>query len=129
MSDQGYRQLWDDLRAGQRRERAEAATEDAPLFAPHTRARLTDPGTSHEAAASTVQTSAHQRRLVILALEAAGPMTADEIDAYLRWRPTTAGRRLHELRQVGMIRTTGVTKPTRSGRRAEVWELVEARAA
>jgi len=129
MSDRGYRELLDDLRRGQITERAAAATEGLDLFAPHTRARLTNPGTSHEASEATVQTSAHQRRLVILALEAAGPMTADGIDSYLGWRDTTAGRRLSELARLGAVRTTGDTQPTRSGRSAEVWQLTEARAA
>ena len=129
MTDRGYRDLLDDLRRGQITERAAAATEGLDLFAPHTRARLTNPGTSHAAAAEAVQTSAHQRRLVILALEAAGPMTADEVDAYLGWRPTTAGRRMHELAHQGVIRTTGEERRTRSGRMAEVWTVTEARAA
>jgi hypothetical protein len=127
MSDQGYRDLYDDLRAGQMRDRAEAATDDTPLFAPHTRARLTNPGTSlHAAEQANVK---DQQRFVLLALEAAGPMTADEIDQYLLWRPTTAGRRMGELARLGLIRTTGEERRTRSGRMAEVWERVEARAA
>jgi hypothetical protein len=127
MSDQGYRDLFDDLQAGQMRNRVAAETEGLDLFAPHTRARLTDPGTSHEAAAQAHATE--QRRLILLALDAAGPMTADEIDQYLNWRPTTSGRRMGELARIGTVRTTGEERRTRSGRMAEVWERVEARAA
>lgn len=93
----------------------------APLFPAHTRARLTDPPTSHQAAAAV--DAAGQRAAILQAL-AGGAMTADEIDAALGWRVTTAGRRLGELYRLGRARTTGATRPTRSGRAAEVWEAV-----
>jgi hypothetical protein len=100
---------------------ADQSVCDAPLFAPHTRARLHDAPTSHAAAAQAHATE--QRRLIVVALTAHGPMTADDIDMALGWRPTTAGRRMAELAHLGAALTTGATRPTRSGRAAEVWTL------
>lgn len=114
---EAFRREWAAFRA----RAAAAAPPGLSLFAPSTRARRTDPATSH--AAAHAQDGAAQRA-AILAQLAAGPMTADELDAALAWRPTTAGRRMRELWQLGLVRGTGQTRPTRSGRSAEVWAKV-----
>jgi hypothetical protein len=94
-----------------------------PLFDPVApRARADDPATSHDAAASMLEPADVQRALIVHALRTQGPMTADELDVTLDWRPTTSGRRLAELERKGRARRTGGIDKTRSGRNAEVWE-------
>jgi hypothetical protein len=130
VSDAGFRRLWSDLQAAGEAERQREAADGLPLFdQPHTRARLTDPGTSHAAAAGSREQARAQRAAILAALRQYGPLTADELDARLHWRDTTAGRRMRELWQAGAVETTGEERPTRSGRAAEVWQLREARAA
>ena len=89
-----------------------------------TRARTTDPETSHKAAASMKDGAESQRGDIVHALNLYGPRTADELDAFCGFRPTTAGRRLSELRESGLARETNETRPTRSGRDATVWKAV-----
>lgn len=113
-----YDRLLADLQQG----RVTEQVADTPLFAASTRARATDPGTSHAAAAAAHADA--QRAACLAALRQQGGLTADEVDAYLHWRPTTAGRRLGELRALGLIRATEQTRLTRSGRAALVWEAV-----
>ena len=48
--------------------------------------------------------------------------TADEIDSYIGWRLTTAGRRLGELRDDGLVEPCG-ERPTRGGRPAPVYRI------
>ena len=75
------------------------------LFEP--RARTTDPATSHEAAAM-VDAESQRGRILDLLSPALLALTADEIDEILgrvdgRWRLTTAGRRLSELKRRDII--------------------------
>jgi len=93
--------------------------EALPLFA-----RAADPVTSQEAAASMVDAAGHQRAAILGVFLAVGPLTADQLDDRLGWRPTTAGRRLKELEALGLARRTGGVRLTRSKRRAEVWRAV-----
>lgn len=120
----------------------QVGNEGLPLLEPL--ARRTDPETSRLAAA-LAKDVAHDQRQEILAYLLAHPegATGDELDLALRWRPTTAGRRLGELlgRRKGegvmgmVVRLDGcfvvhpqgwgcqlpaVTRPTRSHRAANV---------
>ena len=97
------------------------------------RARRTDPETSHEAAESMVEGAASQRAEILRVLRddhelwmwsPSCGMTADELDEYIGWRATTAGRRLIELQRLGLVRRTTEKRPTRSGRAAFVWVAV-----
>ena len=89
------------------------------------RARTTDPKTSHDAAASMVSGASVQRAQIVDTLRMIGhPMTADELDETIGWRPTTAGRRLKELEATGNVERLDETRPTRSGRNANLWEVV-----
>lgn len=92
--------------------------------APNPVARTSDPETSHEAAASMIDGAETQRRAIVFHLWHLGPRTADELDEELELRPTSAGRRLPELRTVGLARPTDGKRKTRSGRMARVWEAV-----
>jgi predicted transcriptional regulator len=111
------------------REMTAATFDGLPLFRPEPppivpAARKTDPVTSHDAAASMLEAAGLQRRILVNLLRAHGPMTADELDTLADWRPTTAGRRLAECERLGVVQRTGATRPTRSGRAAEVWAAV-----
>ena len=101
----------------------EPADEDLFAYAKK-RARFTDPPTSRAAAAGSRENAKAQRRMIMVYLSREGPHTADEIDAAIGWRPTTAGRRTGELARNGRIVDSGVTRRTRSGRRAVVWAAV-----
>lgn len=88
------------------------------------RARRTDPVTSHEAAESMVGAAKAQRKRVLLAM-GSEKMTADAIDETLEvlgeWPRTTAGRRLPELLEMGLVERLEEKRKTRSGRRAHLW--------
>lgn len=84
-------------------------------------ARATDPATSHAAAASMEESAVAQRDRILWWLRNSGPSTADRLDAALALRPTSAGRRLPELRDLGLVRMTERMAKTRSGRPANLW--------
>lgn len=104
--------------------------DELPLFQqpvlPLPRARASDPATSHAAADSMTHAAGMQRALILNALKAHGPMTADELDALLGLRPSTSGRRLIELVRDGTVAITDETRPTRSGREAQVYRKAAA---
>ena len=120
-----FSRVWRDAQEA----RAAAQTPELPLFAPTPAARLTNPDTSHAAAQSMREQARVQRAQIVACLRQHGPMTADEIDQQMGYRPTTAGRRMAELAKLGTVRTNGETRLTRSGRAAEVWDVTEAKAA
>ena len=91
---------------------------------PEPRARTTDPDTSHEAAASMFDEAESQRLRILVCLEYYGAMTADFLDEALDLRPTSAGRRLPELEEAGLVTPTGDKALTRSGRKARLWRVV-----
>ncbi len=94
-----------------------------PLFAPP-RARASDPATSHDAAASMAHAAGVQRALILNVLTERGAMTADELDQALDFRPSTSGRRMVELLDLRQVEFTGGTRPTRSGRAANIYRRV-----
>lgn len=87
------------------------------------RARNTDPETSHKAAVSMSKAAESQREEIYQYLKRNGPETADGVDRGLGYRPTTAGRRLPELRELGLIEMLDDTGLTRSGRSARLWAV------
>lgn len=98
--------------------------DDLPMFQ-RTHARGTDWQTSYDAAESMREIAAQQKRHLYDALLAWGPLTCDEADQRLSWRPTTAGRRMSDLVRDGLARDTGQTRRTRSGRQATVYEALQ----
>lgn len=89
--------------------------------APEPAARNSDPGTSHAAAAQARESAATQRDRILAYLRTHGPKTADELDAGLALRVTSAGRRLPELEERGFVEPTDEIRPTSNGRGARVW--------
>ena len=119
-------------------------TEGLPLdfrpYHPEPLSRDADPHTSMQAAAS-MRSASHAQKLAILEhLAKCGEYgaTANELDVAMAWRDGTSGRRLKELRALDrvvvkqdvertnsavlprIIRSYPVTRPTTSGRMAEV---------
>ena len=93
------------------------------LFQP--RARTQDPDTSHDAASSMTRGAQRQRDKILGLLRDRGDLTADELDVSLFDGHHTAGRRLSELRELGLAERTDRKRDTRSGRKAYLWRLVE----
>lgn len=97
--------------------------EDAgPLFA-HTKARTSDPRTSHEAAERVEEFAGRQQRVILHVLKRLpNGATSDELAAgSLGLTKVQIARRMGELRARGLVEETGKTRPTPSGRQAIVW--------
>lgn len=95
---------------------------DAPVMdAP--RARRTDPATSHAAAASAVQLAQDHHAMILQALQH-GPAGKDGIAARIGLDGHRTGKRMCELERAGLIRLTGRTVPSASGRAEREWERV-----
>ena len=91
------------------------------------RARLSDPATSHAAAAS-VANLRHTHRVIHTLLSLDGPMTDEQL--MLLWNDRIADRispsglrtRRAELVDMGYVRDSGERRPLESGRMAIAWE-------
>ncbi len=97
---------------------------DQPLPTPV--ARASDPSTSHAAAESMAGATRSQYLAILQHLAAVGATgaIANEIDLALGWRDGSAGRRLGELAtRLGWARVLEGTRPTASGRAAQVYAL------
>jgi len=90
-----------------------------PLFE-YARARKTDPETSHEAAAS-VKVPPLERK-ILSAITALGDATSLEVSDYLGIPRVTISPRFKPMGRKGLIRRTGETRFSDTGRRSEVWE-------
>lgn len=86
-------------------------------------ARNADPPTSKEAARSMREFASHHATLIIGALRR--PATATEIAEYSGLDAVQVCRRLTELERLGVIRPTGATRKTASGRQSREWERVK----
>lgn len=85
------------------------------------RARTIDPTTSHEAAES-IKESANKHMVIIhQTLELNGPMGKDKISAISGLRPDQVWRRLSEMEKLGMVKLTGRTVESFSGRKEREW--------
>lgn len=90
------------------------------------RARRSDPATSHRAAESMVASAEAQRERIYWSLiRAGGPLTADEIAVREGLSMEQVCRRLPELARVGRLEQLEATRPTRTGRPAQLWQLRE----
>ncbi len=79
--------------------------------------------TSRAAAAEILPKAGTLRRLVYDYIFTAGEYgrTDEEAQVYLRLNPSTQRPRRIELVNAGLVRDSGRTRPTRSGRQATVW--------
>jgi hypothetical protein len=93
---------------------------------PHTLARTTDPGTSHEAAGSLVAVRITRTRQAILECLRRHPdgLSDEQIAQHYRGpaaSPSGLRTRRSELTEAGLIRDSGRKTRTRSGRRTIIW--------
>ena len=107
-------------------------TGGLPMFAnePETRARATDPETSHQAAESVRGNLRESQETVLELFRTWGPMTdhtmvrkADKLS--VRQSPSGLRSRRAELVAMGLLEHTGGWQELPSGRKARVWRLVE----
>ena len=101
----------------------------APIYR-HTKARNTDPHTSHAAAASVTQETLTQTQtLVLQTLQTHGPLTDEQLCMRIaddQQQPVSVSgvrTRRSELAAAGRVVDTGTRVPTRTGRQAIVWGL------
>ncbi len=83
-----------------------------------------DSTTSVAAGESMVGPAAFVRGRVLDHVRYFGGATCDQCEVDLGLRHQTASARIRELVQMGLIRDSGVTRKTRSGRAAVVWEVI-----
>lgn len=95
------------------------AVDELPLF------RRSDPETSKAAGRAAKEFLGHHERLIIEAL-AAGPGTKDELASRCGLTEQQVARRMHGLKQAGLVEPTGETRPSRSGRPERVWKAAAA---
>ena len=94
------------------------------LTASTPRARNSDPITSH-AAADQAQAMRHQHHAAILAcLGTVGALGKDEIAGFTKLTGVQVCRRLPELQKLGLVRPTGKTVRSDTGRQEREWEAV-----
>ncbi len=100
-------------------------TGEETVIAPRSRARRTDPWTSHAAANSADKSAKLQRDLIIRALtKAHRGLTNDELDLFYQWRAGTASRRTGELVEAGrVVRDAAAVRKTRTGQPALINRL------
>jgi predicted ArsR family transcriptional regulator len=85
------------------------------------RARTDDPATSKDAARQSHGLASEHRRQILAALEGGVELTAGEIAVRCGLTSLQVSRRMAELRSDGEIVATTNTRPTPSGRPAQVW--------
>ena len=81
--------------------------------------------TSREAAEKAEGTAEAGRARVLSLLRLQGPMTLQQIEDALGWNGNTVRPRRCELAAKGLVRDSGKTAKTKSGRNAILWEAVE----
>lgn len=102
-------------------------SDQLDLFTPA--ARLTDPRTSHEAAAVVGPRAQRDRDRVLDALRIFGALTDFELALAINSQQTSCGVRRGELVRAGLVRAptingVKVRRPSPTGSPAQVWELV-----
>ena len=81
--------------------------------------------TSQDAAKAATPAMTARRQAVRDTLASWGPMTQEEIATFLAWPIQSVNPRVNELSRMNLIRDTGERRPTRSGKRAAVWEVCQ----
>lgn len=94
---------------------------DFSAIAPETRARTSDPATSHAAAKSSSRWAASHAGRIFVALVGHGPRTVDELSAIVGLQSQQINKRLPELERLGLALPTDELRPSRSGHQERVW--------
>ena len=90
-----------------------------------TKARSTDPLTSHDAAAKAGELAKRHQRVILACLVAHGPGSKDRIATLTHLTGTQVARRTKELERLGCIEPTGLTVRSTAGRQERVWSAAE----
>lgn len=88
-----------------------------------TLARRADPATS-KAAASAASFATGHCALILSALREHGPQTKDELASRTGLESVAVARRMATLRDQLLVRDSGLTRKTATGRAATVWEAM-----
>ena len=80
--------------------------------------------TSRAAANAITDKMSSLQMQVMLYLDVHGPSTDDDMQHGLNMNPSTQRPRRIELVAAGLVRDSGTTRKTRTGRAATVWEVV-----
>jgi predicted ArsR family transcriptional regulator len=86
-------------------------------------ARRRDPATSHLAAQSAVELAKAHYTVILTCLRKHGALGKDGIAARTRLDGVAVARRLPELERKGLVKQTGNTVPSTSGREEREWQL------
>lgn len=89
----------------------------------HPRARTSDPGVSHAAAASVDRFVGTHYDRIYTALDKFGAQTKDEIATRTGLTPVQVDRRLPEMQRDGDVEPTGEHRASKSGRDERVWRV------
>ena len=90
----------------------------------HTRARNSDPHTSLEASLSAKELARRHGVLIYKTLKDHGPMGKDEISKASGLEPNQVARRMSEIEKAGLVKLTGRTVESKSGRKEREWEAI-----
>jgi predicted HTH transcriptional regulator len=90
----------------------------------HQLARTTDPDTSHDAAIRATRFSKSHKGKIFKSLLWKGDMTAHEMEKYTGLNYVQIDRRMHELVKSKLVIDSGIRRPTPTGGRAIVWQIL-----
>jgi DNA-binding HxlR family transcriptional regulator len=85
------------------------------------RVRKTDPVTSHEAAEAIKPVAPKHYSVILDCLQTYGPLGKDGISAMTNLDSNQVARRLNEMQKIGLIKLTGKTVKSDSGRSEREW--------
>lgn len=105
---------------------ADQSPADFPNWFPAPAARASDPVTSHQAAQRVTRTAASDRALVLrIHQQYTSGLTDFELAEMAGRQQTSLGKRRGELRDLGLIRDSGLKRPAPSGALAVVWVITD----
>ena len=87
------------------------------------RVRKTDPVTSFQAADSIKPVAPKHYSVIVDCLETYGPLGKDGISAMTNLDSNQVARRLNEMQKIGLIKLTGKTVRSNSGREEREWTV------
>ena len=93
---------------------------DLPIF---NRARASDPVTSYEAAESAKDLASKHFGIIVDCLKAHGALGKDGIAQHSGLDSNQVARRLNEMNKLGLIKLTGKTVKSNSGREEREWTV------
>ena len=88
------------------------------------RVRANDPLTSFEAAESIKDTVSQHHQTILDCLQKHGALGKDGISARTDLDPNQVARRLNEMKVIGLIKLTGNTVKSNSGRNEREWQCI-----